>query len=53
MTDGLINIEMGRDGGRAAIPSHLSPRRELPVIARRYDEAIFTTLNYSYYLASA
>jgi hypothetical protein len=25
MTDGLIFSEMGRDGGSAAIPSHLSP----------------------------
>ena len=50
MTDGLINREMGRDGGFVAIPSHLSYRCRPPVIARRYDEAIFTTINYSYYL---
>ncbi len=50
MTDDLINREMGRDGGFAAIPSHLSAHRKPPVIARRYDEAIFATLNYFYYL---
>lgn len=33
MTDALINREMGRDGGSAAIPSHLSSRREPPIIA--------------------
>jgi hypothetical protein len=40
MTDDLINREMGRDGGEAAIPSHLSSRRRLPVIVRRYDEVV-------------
>ncbi len=34
MTDDLIYREMGRDGGSAAIPSHLSSRRIPPVIAR-------------------
>jgi len=34
MTDELINREMGRDGGSAAIPSHLSSLRVPPVIAR-------------------
>jgi hypothetical protein len=48
MTDVLINREMGRDGGSAAIPSHLSSLHIPHVIARRYDEAIFVTLNYSH-----
>ena len=34
MKDDLIYREMGKDGGSAAIPSHLSSRRIPPVIAR-------------------